>query len=327
MRKLILSISALCVAAFSFGQTDVTLKLHHYYNNDVLNYGDYYEDTYGNTIEISRVQYYLTGFNLVHDGATNTSLGDTVILASGNITDYVLCNANITTLEAIDFDLGVDAARNHLDPNTYDASHPLSLQSPSMHWGWSAGYNFLVINGKADTNDDQIPDADFQFHVVGDDNYLQNVLQITTTENESAGTMDVNIDVNVADWLMGIDLSTAGFQHGVWPLNEQVMDNTNDYTVFAADIGLSIDEDDKNKSNVWFDYSMQYAPTIFYKFPTAETVDLTITDINGRVILTEVGMAKAANYFIEQELATGTYLAVFKSNDGIVRTEKFIVQQ
>lgn len=327
MNKLILSISAICMAAFSFSQTDVTLKLHHYYNNDILNYGDYYVDGYGNTIEITRVQYYLTGIDLVHDGATNTSLGDTVILASGNITDYILCNANVTTLEAIDFDLGVDAGRNHLDPNTYDPSYPLAPQSPNMHWGWTAGYKFLVIEGNVDTNDDQVPDAAFQFHVTGDDNYLRNVLQITTTENESGGAMDINVDVNVADWLADVDCSTAGFNHGVFPVNEQLMDNTNDFTVFSADIGLSIDEDGENQSNVWFDYSMPYAPTIFYKFPTAESVDLTITDINGRVILSETGMAKAANYFIEIELATGTYIAMFRSDNGLVRSEKFVVQQ
>ena len=95
---------------------------------------------------------------------------------------------------------------------------------------------------------------------------------------------------------------------------------------FSDDIGLGI-EDKPDMSNVFFDYSMPYAPTIFYKFPTAESVDLTITDINGRVILTAVNLPKAANYFIEKELATGTYLAIFRTNNEAVRTEKFVVNK
>ena len=232
MKKIVLTISAAILVIGSFAQTDVTLKLNHYYNGDVFNYGDQYEDAFGNVIEITRVQYYLTGFDLVHDGGTNTSLGDTVILASANISDYTLCNANITTIEAIDFDLGVDQGRNHLDPNSYDASHPLAPKNPNMHWGWTAGYKFLVIEGMADSNDDQVPDAGFQFHVTGDDNYLRNVLQINTSGTASGGALDIEIDVNIADWVAGIDLSNAGYLHGVYPLNGTVMDNTNDWTVF-----------------------------------------------------------------------------------------------
>jgi hypothetical protein len=318
------------ITIISFGansQMDVNLKLNHYWNGDVFNYNQNYTDHDGNTIVITRVQYYLTGFNLTHDGGQTTSLGDTVILASGNITDYELCNANITSLEGIDFDLGVDANRNHLDPNTYDTPHPLALQSPSMHWGWSAGYNFLVINGKADTDNDQVPDATFEFHVTSDDNYLRNVLPINTSGTINGSVMDIDVDVNVADWLITLDLKTAGSNHGAWPRNETVMDNTNDYTVFTDDIGLSVTESEKKMSSVYFDYTLAYAPTIYYKFPSAETVSLTITDINGRVLISENNLSKADNYFIQKELATGTYLAVFKTDNDVLRSEKFVVTQ
>lgn len=318
------------IGLLSFGansQTDVTLKLHHYWNGNVFNYNQNYVDHNGVTITITRVQYYLTGFNLTHDGGQTTSLGDTVLLASGNITDYPLCTANFTNLEGIDFDLGVDASRNHLDPNLYDASHPLALQTPSMHWGWTAGYNFLVINGQADTDNDQVPDAAFEFHVTADDNYLRNVLPITTSGTVNGSALDIEIDVNVADWLIALDLGTAGYNHGVYPNNETIMDNTNDYTVFTDDIGLSVSESEKKMSNVYFDYTLPYAPTIYYKFPTAESVNLTITDISGKTIIREQNLAKADNYFIQKELASGTYIAVFESNGVSLSSEKFVVSK
>lgn len=327
MKRKVLFGLAMMLGLGASAQTDITLKLNHYWNGDAFSYGTYYQDVQNRVVEITRVQYYLTGFDLVHDGGTNSSLGDTVILASANITNYNLCSANVNSLEAIDFDLGVDAARNHLDPNMYAPSHPLALQNPSMHWGWSAGYRFLVIEGKVDNNDDGIPEKGFQFHVTGDDNYLRNVTQISTTGDMNGSVMEINVDVNIADWVADIDLATAGYNHGVYLLNGKVMDNTNDFTVFTADIGLGIDKEAQHESNVFFDYSMPYAPTIFYKFPNAENVELTITDLNGRIILTESNLQKAGNYFIQKELATGTYLAVFKTNVEAVRTEKFVVQK
>lgn len=327
MKKGILLLAIGLLGFSANGQVDINLKLNHYWNGDVFNYNQNYVDGAGNTVVITRVQYYLTAFNLTHDGGQTMPLTDTVILASGNITDYPLCNANVTTVEGIDFDLGVDSYTNHLDPSMYDSSHPLSLQSPSMHWGWTAGYNFLVINGKADSDGDDVPDATFEFHVTGNDNYLRNVLPISTTANVNGSTMDIDIDVNVADWLTNIDLTTAGYNHGVYPNNETIVDNTNNFTVFTDDIGLSISQTQKELSNIYFDYTLPYAPTIYYKFPTAETVNLTITDITGKVILVEKDLAKAANYFIQQELSTGTYIAIFDTKGEALRSEKFVVSK
>lgn len=326
MKKIITMVVASGFMIAANAQTDVNLKLNHYWNGNEFNYGETYTSSNGNAVSISRVQYYLSGIDLTHDNAQNTSM-DQYVLASGNITNYSLGTATFTSLEAIDFDLGIDAATNHLDPTTYADSDPLSMQNPSMHWGWTAGYRFLVIEGLVDSDDDGTPDKSFQFHVTADDDYLKRVNAIETAGELNSGILDINIDVNIADWVKGINLITAGFNHGVYALNETVVNNTNTHTVFNSNIGLSINDNYQLSNNIYFDYSISYAPTIFYKIPAANSITIEITDINGRVVLTEGNLANAGNYFINKELVSGTYITKFITDNGNVLSNKFIVQQ
>jgi hypothetical protein len=327
MKKTITLLTALITLVGANAQTNVNLKLNHYWNGDVFNYGQTYTDHDGRAVSITRVQYYLSDFDLTHDGAQTTNLQGTYVLASGNITDYSLGTSTLTNLEAIDFDLGVDAATNHLDPANYNNSHPLALQNPQMHWGWTAGYRFLVIEGKVDSDDDGTPNKSFQFHVVADDSYLTPVTAITTSGTTNGTDLDINVDVNIADWVYNVNLITAGFNHGVYPVNGTLMANTNTYSVFSANIGLSLANSPKLKHNIYFDCTQAYAPTIYYKIPSAKSIKLTIIDINGKVVLVENGLAKAGNYFINTELESGTYVASFETETGAIISEKFIVQQ
>jgi hypothetical protein len=327
MKKTITLLTALITLVGANAQTNVNLKLNHYWNNDVFNYGQTYTDHEGRAVSVTRVQYYLSDFDLTHDGGQSTNLPSTYVLASGNITDYSLGTATLTNLESIDFDLGVDDATNHLDPAAYTSPDPLAIQNPSMHWGWTAGYRFLVIEGKVDSNDDGTPDKTFQFHVVADDNYLTPVTAINTSGTINGTDLDINVDVNIADWVYNVNLITAGLNHGVYAVNGTVMANTNTYTVFNANIGLSLANSPKLKHNIYFDCTKAYAPTIYYKIPSAKSINLTIVDINGKVVLVENGLAKAGNYFINTELESGTYVASFETETGATISEKFIVQQ
>ena len=65
MDKIILILITISVKTIVFAQTDVNIKLNHHFDGSTFNYGDQYTDDFGNLVEISRVQYYLTGFNLI----------------------------------------------------------------------------------------------------------------------------------------------------------------------------------------------------------------------------------------------------------------------
>ncbi len=322
-----LSIGLFCSFMAVQAQTTINLNLHHVWDGQTFNYGQQYLDGDGNAVEISRVQYYLSGFDITHDGGQTTPVTGSYVLASSNITNYTLDPVTFTSLESIDFDLGVDAATNHLDPASYAANHPLALQTPSMHWGWSAGYRFLVIEGEVDSDGDGIVETMFQFHVTADDNYLTPVTALTTSGTVNGSNLDVDLYVNIADWVKGIDLTTAGSNHGAFPINGSVMANTNTNTVFSVDAPVGLDENSKAAHNVFFDYSTPYAPTVFYKFPESRELGLVITDMSGKVILSEKSLPNAGNYFINKELATGTYIAVFTADNQTVVSEKFVVSQ
>jgi hypothetical protein len=45
------------------------------------------------------------------------------------------------------FDLGVDSAANHADPNQVPAGHPLDPVVNQLHWGWADGYVYLLLEG------------------------------------------------------------------------------------------------------------------------------------------------------------------------------------
>ena len=97
---------ALCLIATNtlFAQTDLTLSFEHTYEAAPFNYGTIYTTENGTGIRFNRVQYYLSGFEITHDGGTVTPMPDSYVLASGNISNYSIGSEAVTSLEGIRFD-------------------------------------------------------------------------------------------------------------------------------------------------------------------------------------------------------------------------------
>jgi hypothetical protein len=326
MKTLFLLFTCACFTLTGYSQVWVNLELNHLWNENAFTYGTIYEDESGNKIEIQRVQYYLSGLTFIHDGAQETKLTETFVLASSNITHYSIGLVDLINLEEFSFDLGIDQEYNHLDPNSYPSDHPLSLQVPSMHWGWSAGYIFLVINGLIDSDNDNVPDRDFQFQVTANNHFFTQVDPIETSGDLSGTELDIHLNVNIADWLVGIDLMNAGFNHGDFALNGNIMANTNNQTVFESASTTSIENIKGRADQVYFDYTMPYAPTIYYSFLSKKPVTLSIMDMQGKLILKENNLSAAGNYFINRELRPGSYLARLEDAGGKLITKRFLVR-
>ncbi len=81
MKKTILSAFVISLSFLSFAQTDINLNLEHLFDGEPFSYGTTYmlDET---AVEFSRVQYYLSGFEIIHDGGTVTSFPDSYVLAS-----------------------------------------------------------------------------------------------------------------------------------------------------------------------------------------------------------------------------------------------------
>lgn len=322
MKKSIIAGLALAISACAIGQSDVTLKLNHNFDGLAFDYNDTYTTDNGVKVKFSRVQYYLSGMQLTHDGGQFLDLSDTYILGSANITDYDLGTHTFTNLEGIKFDLGVDNTNNHVGSSTFADGHPLAAQSPLMDWGWPAGYFFFVIDGEYDEDGDGNIDGNFQMRGLGDQ-LLRNLNELPITG--SGMNVDINVDVNIADWLKDLDMSQAGIEHNAGTKNKAIADNTGDETVFTT-VGsvAGLSENEVSKNSIFVNYQLAYAPTLFYSINTKSNLTLTIVDMQGKVVLQQGGLKKDGNFFINKELNTGMYTAIF-SNSEVKETAKFTV--
>ena len=83
---------------------DLNITLTHEYEGLPFYYDTTYLHETGVAIKFTRVQYFLSSFNLTHDGGQQLAIPDSYVLASGNISSYSVGPAAITTLEGIQFD-------------------------------------------------------------------------------------------------------------------------------------------------------------------------------------------------------------------------------
>ncbi len=306
-------------------QTDVSLNITHEFQGEAFSYGQTYINTDGKAVKFSRVQYYLSGMSFTHDGGQTTPLTDEYVLASAHISNYNLGSYNLTNLEAFNFNLGVDAAANGTGTSNYSAPHPLAAQSPSMDWGWPSGYFFLVIDGMVDSNNDGTPNKYFQFHCLG--NHLLRAVSVNVTATENGGSMEIQMFANIADWIQNINLISNGIQHNGGAINSEICDNTNDHTVFSAYTASVGQAEFLNSPNHLFvDYTIAYAPTIYYSFYSNEKLNVIITDLNGKIVLLRDNLPSEGNFFINKELPDGIYIATFTDGKSTKESIKFTVQ-
>lgn len=321
MKTTLFTIFAL-IGASSFSQKDINLNLIHNYNGTPFAYGQTYSTSGGTAVSFDRVQYYLSGFEITHDGGQTLAMPDAYVLASGYITSYNMGNEDVTTVEGLSFDFGVDNASNHLGTSSWPAEHPLAAQSPSMDWGWPSGYFFFVIDGMIDDTGDGTPNKVFELRGIGDA-LLRDVNDFTAM-SITGSSIEFAIDANIADWIMNIDLVAASIDHSGGPNNVQVSDNTNDETVFTISSLLDVESIETEESKIYANYETVYAPTIFYNLATQSDVDIKVYNLNGQVQLESSDEGPEGNFFINKELPVGSYLIVF-SNEDIEESFRFVV--
>ena len=209
MKKVLLTLLvSIAFTAFSFAQTDVTLNINHKLGASDFAMNMASENNMNNKFNVQRLQYYISEIIIVHDGGTETPIIDLYILADAeNVLSQNLGNYNITNIEGIKFSIGVDEANNHLDPARFRTSEPLGPKSPSMHWGWAAGYRFLAIEGKAGNG----LNRQYEIHALGDSNYHQTSIDFTATSENNAVTIE--LDADYTRILDDISLSNGVIDH------------------------------------------------------------------------------------------------------------------
>ena len=289
-------------------QKEIVLRLSHALNDSSFKYNQIFEVD-GNKNYYTRLQYYLSGFELEHDAGQSTLLNNVYVLASGHISNYYLGNFNISSLESISFDVGVDQIANSGNTTNYSAQHPLGPKSPPMDWGWPSGYFFVVTNGFTDTDNDNIPETNFELHALGD-MMLSPIDPIYLSGTNLNDTIYIDLIVNTERFISGIDLSSVGADHSSSADNLTMCNNSSTMNIFEPGYidGTSLKENNVSSDYIFLDYTLSFAPTIHYHFESNNKVNLQITDINGKIHINEKNLVSQGSFFPLKELATGIYI-------------------
>jgi len=195
-------------------------------------------------IKPTSLRYYLSKISIFHDGGIVTSFPTLYILVDhAEPTTFQLGSQPITRVDSIAFSIGVDSARNHLDPATYPPFHPLSPQDPSMHWGWTSGYKFMAYNLLSDADTVAMKYVT-EIHALGDANY--NRVSVAVPSIARDGKVSIDLHADVAELLRGIDVSKGLYEHSEEGLAKLMLLNASQ-RVFSASAVTSVVSDESNE--------------------------------------------------------------------------------
>ncbi len=303
MKNTILTLASLLLLISASAQTNTKLRIYHKMNGiEPFAFNTTMQNNNLEDFQITRLAYYLTRFTVVHDGGQQTAISDdTVALfgpTDGPFSEIDLGDLNVNNVEAIRFHIGVHSPANNEDPAQYPAGHPLAPQAPSMHWGWAAGYRFLVYEGNGGSNFSQM----FQMHTLWNANYMEATVNVTDQDVNNA-----NYIVLDADYSRGAENINTGagiFAHGVDQEDLTVLQNFIDYVFTSSTETLVADLAEESIVD-WVAYPNPSNGTIYVKNEVSSSIDYVVTDVAGRTIAN----SDASNgQVIVSGLESGTYL-------------------
>lgn len=232
MKKFTSSIGLFCmlfVGFLAYNQTEVTLVIDHKLGSNDFQMNQVAQNNLGNDFKLTRMQYYITRFSVIHDGGQILAVDDNVIalVSAENYTSIPLGSLNVTSIEGIKFHIGVYQPRNNADPSLELTGTPLAPQNPSMHWGWSAGYRFIALEGLSGANLNQMT----QLHGLGNQNYFETTV-LAAGESVNGGQV-ISIKADYIEGLKDINISSGLVVHGTTQEAALMIENFRDY-VFSA---------------------------------------------------------------------------------------------
>jgi hypothetical protein len=227
--SLILLTCLLCFGFLATSQTDVTLVIDHKLGSNDFQMDQVAQNNLGNDFKLTRMQYYITRFSVIHDGGQVLAVDDNVLalVSAQNYTSVPLGSLNISSIEGIKFHIGVYQPRNNADPSLEPSASPLAPQNPSMHWGWASGYRFIALEGISGASLNQTT----ELHGLGNQNYFETTVMVSG-ESINGGQV-ISVTADYTEGLRDIDVSSGLIVHGTDQEAAQMIGNFRDY-VFSA---------------------------------------------------------------------------------------------
>ncbi|MFN0035209.1 MAG: MbnP family protein [Saprospiraceae bacterium] len=320
----------LAFAATTFAQTNhVVFSFDHKAGADPMVLNQTVFSIWNNKkVKLSRAEFYISEAEIHHADNTMMPLTDKYLLVNANAptSEFDLGAWPIEAAHGVTLHLGVPQAVNHLDPATYPPGHPLALHNPTMHWGWSAGYRFMVLEGKVDNNNDGVPETAFEFHNLGD--ALYKTLELTGMKEAENGALHLHFVLDYAQLFKNLAMTGNLIQHGSASLNVTVMNNAATQNFVRMPTVSATHEVLANSLNVKASPNPAGAETLVeYALPAAGLLDLTLNNTLGQTLRRLTGLSASGSLRLETAaLPEGIYQYAFYENGKLLARKQLVVK-
>ena len=169
-----------------------------------------------------------------NDNDISHTVTDRIVLAKHDLGEhrYMLGAAERGEYTGIRYKIGIDGTTNRLDASQVPASHPLAKQTDrNNHWNWSAGYQYLRMDGLVDADADGTPEEVWEVHL-GTLNFLTQMEQAMDFELHADQDVDLHIIVDYATLLSDVNLNDP----------DERLTHTADNLPMANKVGAMIDD-------------------------------------------------------------------------------------
>jgi hypothetical protein len=308
-----------------FSQKDLFLTLKPVFGTQDYQTQTNYVGNNGKVVKLEYLKYYLGDLSIVHDGGQILDLSESVYLIGDTTFTLFLGQQTVNQIEEVNFLVGVPSRFNTeagalaQDISLYPETSALSFQSPSMYWGWAAGYMHMVVEGKADGNNDQNPEAFFQLHNFGDHSQAPVSLTNVIQTNTNATQIDVLLNCHIDRWLNNINLASVGILHGEDGLNLEVMQNVLSQNVFDQPANASV----TNLTKDIVQFSSQQGAIQCAWTGLEKGLTLNLIDQSGSLLRSQ--SISGQGQFAWNALSAGIYFIQYTDQEGLNQSRQVYV--
>jgi hypothetical protein len=319
MKKITVGIVALLFINQIFSQKNIFLDIAPMFQNSNLEMNVNYTAWDGKTIKFDHFDYYLSDIQITHDGGQEILL-DSVFLVEPQNHTLFLGGYNVNQIEQLSFVVGVPKPLNTqtgieaIDISLYPENHPLSFQTPSMYWGWQAGYMHMILGGYADDNGDGSLESYFEMHNLGNLNQKFVELPGIIQTNSSSNQIDILLNCQADRWINSIALSTVGIAHGETGLNATILNNVLTENVFIQPANASISSINSD-ANFYFINQQNSLEIRWNELTDLEKIH--VYDSNGKRI-TEFFSTNPTSQLAIENLDKGYYIVQFFNKNSLL---------
>jgi hypothetical protein len=322
MRILILTFG-LITTILSWSQKNIFLNIEPVFGNQAFALNQNFIGNDGVAVAIEHFNYYLSDVKLFHDNGQQTNLPTDIWLLTPGQHSLYLGNLNINQIDSINFTVGVPKRYNTQagalaqDISTYPETHALSFQSPSMYWGWSFGYMHMIVGGKADSNNDGVPNSYFEMHNLGNNN--QQSVTLPTIQTNTGNQIDLNYTCHLDRWLNQMPLSTVGILHDQTGLNQSIMQNVNTQDVFTLAAAAELQE----AATMLVTWKQSASEITIQGIQNQLIVNYKVFSNTGQKVIDMQVNALSSSLLLDQ-LHSGMYLINVELNNGQSQAFRFV---